>query len=306
LQETESVQDNSKSSPKTQANDRLTPEHSAGKPKDREKIKPDAPPPPPPITSTPPMPISQNDDLPPPPTLTEIEGIIEPPLPFKDISSNHRKDTLNSVLSEIFDEICIEVIKCDHTAPSIPDVILQVISEYLSDQQKQIKDQQQQAQKDLKDQETRLNRNRARKTITKTFVVDGQTVTQKKTVNIDEEERLKRLQQERKKDLFEHRRNLNEDKRKILELTKKQDIEKDGLDQDFKEQKEKLQREFDLKIQNVQQLRKCEIEKCLEAQLVELKSCLKKIKLDNEKMVKIQREKLKDELKQFKRDLDGL
>jgi hypothetical protein len=235
--------------------------------------------------------------LPPPPTLTEIEGIVEPPVAFKD----QRTNTINNILSDIFDDICIEVIKCDHTAPSIPDVILQVISEFLSEQQKQI----QQAQKDQKDQEIRLNRNRARKTITKTFVVDGQTVTQKKTINIDEEERLKRLQQERKKDLFEHRRNLNEDKRKILELTKKQDIEKDGLDIDFKEQKDKLQREFDLKIQNVQQLRKYEIEKCLEAQLVELKTCLKKIKLDNEKLIKIQREKLKDELKQFKKDVDG-
>ncbi len=253
-----------------------------------------SPPPPPP---QPPSPATHNDDLPPPPTLTEIEGIVEPPVAFKD----QRTNTINNILSDIFDDICIEVIKCDHTAPSIPDVILQVISEFLSEQQKQI----QQAQKDQKDQEIRLNRNRARKTITKTFVVDGQTVTQKKTINIDEEERLKRLQQERKKDLFEHRRNLNEDKRKILELTKKQDIEKDGLDIDFKEQKDKLQREFDLKIQNVQQLRKYEIEKCLEAQLVELKTCLKKIKLDNEKLIKIQREKLKDELKQFKKDVDG-
>jgi len=34
---------------------------------------------------------------------------------------------------QIFDEICDEVIKCDDRAPSVPDVILQVISELLTE-----------------------------------------------------------------------------------------------------------------------------------------------------------------------------
>lgn len=42
-----------------------------------------------------------------------------------------------SVLDEIFEEICDEVIKCDDRAPSVPDVILQVISEILSESSQQ-------------------------------------------------------------------------------------------------------------------------------------------------------------------------
>ena len=86
-------------------------------------------------------------------------------------------------------------------------------------------------------------------------MVEGQTITQtiKKTVNLEEEERLRRLQEERKRDLIEHRRNLNEDKRKITDLTRKQENEKEALEQDFKDQREKLLREFDVKLAQISQ-----------------------------------------------------
>jgi hypothetical protein len=37
------------------------------------------------------------------------------------------------ICDQLFEEICDEVIKCDDKAPSVPDVILQVISEILSE-----------------------------------------------------------------------------------------------------------------------------------------------------------------------------
>jgi len=96
-----------------------------------------------------------------------------------------------------------------------------------------------------------MNRNRTRKTITKTFTIDGQMQTIKKTVNTEDEERQRQLVEERRRDLIEHRRNLNEDRRKLIEQTRKQDTEKESLEQDFKEQKEKLLREFELKLAQV-------------------------------------------------------
>ena len=153
----------------------------------------------------------------------------------------------------------------------------------------------------------KLNRNRTRKTITKTFVIDGQTVTQttKKTVNPEEEERQRQLIEDRKRDLIEHRRNLNEDRRKLVEQTKKQENEKESLEQDFKEQREKLLREFELKLAQIHQLRKAEIERCEEAQAFELKSTLKRLRSDHEKAIKYQREQLKDEFKLFKKELES-
>jgi len=153
----------------------------------------------------------------------------------------------------------------------------------------------------------RLNRNRTRKTITKTFVVDGQTVTQttKKTVNPEEEERQRQLIEDRKRDLIEHRRNLNEDRRKLVEQTKKQENEKESLEQDFKEQREKLLREFELKLAQIHQFRKAEIERCEEAQAIELKTTLKRLRNEHEKSIKYQREQLKDEFKLFKKELES-
>jgi hypothetical protein len=284
---------------------------------------------------------------------------------------------------EIFEDVCEEVIKCDHAAPSVPDVILQVISEYLAESQSSQTEEssiesvsitttavavidtglfkkeesmieakiisngsnyEEEKKSDkiltpikttivnapptvvvahattntilttanptpqsIDNNQAKLNRNRTRKTITKTFVVDGQTVTQtiKKTVNLEEEERLRRLQEERKRDLMEHRRNLNEDKRKISDLTRKQENEKDALEQDFKEQREKLIREFDAKLAQIFQFRKSEIERCEEAQAIELRTALKRLKSDQEKQLKAFREHLKDEFKLFKKELDG-
>jgi len=217
------------------------------------------------------------------------------------------------------------VIRCDDKAPSVPDVILQVISEILSenhqaaialaqpppkspkspvvnvihsphsprpklDQVSPIKQtnlvnssssasssqQNSPAQKTLKPNAVNnlipsvilansspkeqpiteklpqsMNRNRTRKTITKTFTIDGQMQTIKKTVNTEEEERQRALVEERRRDLIEHRRNLNEDRRKLIEQTRKQDAEKESLEQDFKEQKEKLLREFEIKLAQV-------------------------------------------------------
>jgi hypothetical protein len=153
----------------------------------------------------------------------------------------------------------------------------------------------------------KLNRNRTRKTITKTFVVDGQTVTQttKKTVNPEEEERQRQLIEDRKRDLIEHRRNLNEDRRKLVEQTKKQENEKESLEQDFKEQREKLLREFELKLAQIHQFRKAEIERCEEAQAIELKTTLKRLRNEHEKSIKYQREQLKDEFKLFKKELES-
>lgn len=150
-----------------------------------------------------------------------------------------------------------------------------------------------------------LNRNRTRKTITKTFTFDGQTQTIRKTINLEDEERQRQIVEERRRDLIEHRRNLNEDRRKLIEQTKKQDQEKEALEQDFKEQKEKLIREFDVKLAQIHQFRKAEIERCEEAQAVELKTTLKRLKSDQEKSLKFQREQLKDEFKVFKRELES-
>lgn len=153
----------------------------------------------------------------------------------------------------------------------------------------------------------KLARSRTRKTITKTFIVDGQTVTQtiKKTVNPEEEERQRKLVEDRKRDLIEHRRNLNEDRRKLIEQTRKQDVEKETLEHEFKEQREKLLREFEVKLAQVHQFRKQEIERCEEAQALELKSTLKRLRLEQEKQLKAQRDALKDEFKMFKKELDA-
>lgn len=290
------------------------------------------------------------------------------------VNQNHiTEDLRDNIVEELFEEITEEVIKCDHTAPSVPDVILQVISEYLENKETEALDEDlpkkheylgikqitsiTPSQDDIKpmtqpqvspaeftipaqvqskqsveslqsksiqtqssinnsasslsteltDSQQRLLRNKTRKTITKTFLVDGHTVTQttKKVVNLEDEARQRQNQEERKRDLLEHRRNLNEDKRKIQELSRKQDAEKEALEQDFKDQKEKLLREFELKLTQAYQLRKIEIERCEEAQAVELKSALKKLKSDQEKSLKIFREQLKDELKQFKKDIDS-
>jgi hypothetical protein len=294
---------------------------------------------------------------------------------------------IDKLSNEIFEDICEEVIKCDHAAPSVPDVILQVISEYLAESQtssQQVetvngfissnvavavvevntfkKEEQlieakvhsngynydkedivkppppttttvvvspakkidakptivpvvQQPQESIKvnsqpktdANQAKLNRNRTRKTITKTFVVEGQTITQtiKKTVNLEEEERLRRLQEERKRDLIEHRRNLNEDKRKITDLTRKQENEKEALEQDFKDQREKLLREFDIKLAQISQFRKSEIERCEEAQAIELRSAIKRLKSEQEKSLKTFREHLKEEFKLFKKEIES-
>lgn len=163
------------------------------------------------------------------------------------------------------------------------------------------------ASNDLSTLQKQLARSRTRKTITKTFIVDGQTITQtiKKTVNPEEEERQRKLAEDRKRDLIEHRRNLNEDRRKLIEQTRKQDVEKETLEQEFKEQREKLLREFEVKLAQVHQFRKQEIERCEEAQALELKSTLKRIRIEQEKQLKCQREALKDEFKMFKKELDA-
>lgn len=155
------------------------------------------------------------------------------------------------------------------------------------------------------DSAQKLNRNRTRKTITRTFVVDGQTVTQTKTVNSEEEERQRQLIEERKRDLIEHRRNLNEDRRKLIEQTKKQESEKEALEHDFKEQREKLLREFEIKLAQIHQFRKAEIERCEEAQAIELKSTLKRIRNEQDKGLKYQRDQLKEEFKLFKKELES-
>jgi hypothetical protein len=154
-------------------------------------------------------------------------------------------------------------------------------------------------------QQQKLNRNRIRKTISKTFIIDGQTHTVQKIVNQDEEERQRKLIEDRKRDLIEHRRNLNEDRRKLIDLTRKQDTEKEVLEHDFKEQRDKLLKEFELKLGQVYQMRKTEIEKCEEAQTSELKSTMKKIKNEQEKALRLNREQLKDEFKMFKKELDS-
>lgn len=155
-------------------------------------------------------------------------------------------------------------------------------------------------------QQRLLNRNRTRKTITKTFVIDGQTQTIQKVVHADEEERQKKQVEDRKRDLIEHRRNLNEDRRKLVVLTRKQDTEKETLESDFKEQREKLCKEFEIKLAQIYSMRKSEIERCEEAQGVELKNTLKKMKSDQERALKAYREQLKEEFKQFKKELDAV
>jgi hypothetical protein len=151
----------------------------------------------------------------------------------------------------------------------------------------------------------KLNRNRTRKTITKTFIIDGQTQTVQRVVNTDEEERQRKLVEDRKRDLIEHRRNLNEDRRKLVDLTRKQDAEKEALEADFKEQRDKLLKEFEAKLAQVYAMRKAEIERCEEAQTNELKSTLKRIKSEQERALKAYREQLKDEFKVFKKELEA-
>jgi hypothetical protein len=57
------------------------------------------------------------------------------PLPSASNNQHQFNQTLllHSLSDSIFEEICDEVIKCDDKAPSVPDVILQVISEILSE-----------------------------------------------------------------------------------------------------------------------------------------------------------------------------
>lgn len=265
-----------------------------------------------------------------------------PPVPIKNLF-------LEKLSEDIFESICDEVIKCDDKAPSVPDVILQVISEILSEtgpveeetisnpnktspsaavarvisnysisdnpeptkvekiaSPTKLPEKNKESQEDLLAAQ-KLNRSRTRKTITKTFVVDGQTVTEtiKKTVNPEEEERQRKLIEDRKRDLIEHRRNLNEDRRKLIEQTRKQDQEKESLEHDFKEQREKLLREFEIKLAQIHQFRKAEIERCEEAQALELKSTLKRLKSEQEKSLKFYREQLKEEFKLFKKELES-
>lgn len=40
---------------------------------------------------------------------------------------------MTPIIEDLFEDICDEVIKCDDRAPSVPDVILQVISEILAE-----------------------------------------------------------------------------------------------------------------------------------------------------------------------------
>lgn len=286
-------------------------------------IKPIAPPPPVPshVANNVPAPIHE-----------PVVKISPKKSPAKKVEA---KIDVDSFIDQIFEEICDEVIKCDDRAPSVPDVILQVISEILSETNNSNKDEeveqvarvisnydinketnksskspkpQPQKSEIKEDNEVqKLNRSRTRKTITKTFVVDGQTVTEtiKKTVIPEEEERQKKLIEDRKRDLIEHRRNLNEDRRKLVEQTRKQDQEKESLEHDFKEQREKLIREFEIKLAHIYQLRKSEIERCEEAQAIELKTTLKRLKGEQEKSLKIYRDQLKEEFKLFKKELES-
>lgn len=411
-----------------------------------KSVKPLAPPPPPPTNK-----ITTSEQLintsskpnsapPPPPTLPSVSSVPAAEtknnkidtlakLDDKDkVENNDSNQSIEKLSDELFEEICLEVIKCDDRAPSVPDVILQVISEILNEsnpneeeninqkpvvnndendesekqknnsknlepqvasiektknnpyqvasimsnyastntisnhndsgvpptpsvtttstsssispQSKNNKssvksssiDEQasKQAENNNKDSfskdsklannsdnsssnnssisiQNKLNRNRTRKTITKTFVVDGQTVTQtiKKTVNPEEEERQRQLIEDRKRDLAEHKRNLNEDRRKLIEQTRKQENEKEALEQDFREQREKLLKEFEIKLSQIQSFRKSEIERCEEAQMVELKTTLKRLKNEQEKALKYQREQLKEEFKLFKKELES-
>ncbi|CAF0731156.1 unnamed protein product [Brachionus calyciflorus] len=281
----------------------------------------------------------------PPPPVPTIVTSNEPVVKISPKKSPEKKKIIEDKvvpnldeLSEfIFEDICDEVIKCDDRAPSVPDVILQVISEILTETSQSAQEEQtpvnqvarvisnytisespklpkspksttsspkEEKKDDLEIQ--KLNRSRTRKTITKTFVVDGQTVTEtiKKTVIPEEEERQKKLIEDRKRDLIEHRRNLNEDRRKLVEQTRKQDQEKESLEQDFKEQREKLLREFEIKLAHIYQLRKSEIERCEEAQAVELKTTLKRLKHEQDKSLRFYRDQLKDEFKMFKKELE--
>lgn len=289
-------------------------------------IKPVAPPPPIPnnISNCPPVTVNE--------PIVKISPKKSPTKIFGSKEEEKAKIDFDLICDQIFEELCDEVIKCDDRAPSVPDVILQVISEILSETNISKKDEVEQvarvisnydlnketnksskspkspAQKPEKDEEVqKLNRSRTRKTITKTFVVDGQTVTEtiKKTVIPEEEERQKKLIEDRKRDLIEHRRNLNEDRRKLVEQTRKQDQEKDSLEHDFKEQREKLIREFEIKLAHIYQLRKSEIERCEEAQAIELKTTLKRLKNEQEKSLKIYRDQLKEEFKIFKKELES-
>ena len=288
---------------------------------------------------------------------------VAPPQPTPEINKKPQappppkpSPDLNKLSEDLFNEICDEVIRCDDRAPSVPDVILTVISEILCESQQEEEEpnkdrpsnssvakvisnypERQESPKPkpasssssatssprtiesakirnpanfilveqgITEQPT-LNRNRTRKTITKTFTIDGQTQTIKKTINPEEEERQKKIVEERRRDLIEHRRNLNEDRRKLIEQTRKQEAEKDALEQDFREQKEKLLREFESKLAQIHQLRKSEIEKCEEAQAVELKATLKRVRSEQEKSLKLCREQLKEEFKLFKRELEA-
>lgn len=361
------------------------------------------------------LPIAKDKPIAPLPPTSFQNNTISPCINNKPlVNTNLNQETLiDKIYDNLFEEICDEVIKCDDKAPSVPDVILQVISEILSENhaiasgcskenisaqspilklsskphfvniiesdsskskidknnanntlnndipknvntmspintsikslsiKNDIKEiannnsvnmslsasSSQQNSPNLKSNKlnntsknnvektqtqstnnklpSSMNRNRTRKTITKTFTIDGQTQTIKKTVNTEEEERQRQIAEERRRDLIEHRRNLNEDRRKLIEQTRKQDSEKESLEQDFKEQKDKLLREFEIKLAQIHQFRKAEIERCEEAQAIELKTTLKRIRSEQDKALKCQRDQLKEEFKLFKRELES-
>ena len=51
--------------------------------------------------------------------------------------------------------------------------------------------------------------------------------------------------------------------------------------------------------------RKSEIERCEEAQAIELRSAIKRLKSEQEKLLKTFREHLKEEFKQFKKEIES-
>jgi len=55
----------------------------------------------------------------------------------------------------------------------------------------------------------------------------------------------------------------------------------------------------------VHQFRKAEIERCEEAQAIELKTTLKRLRADQDKVLKAQRDQLKEEFKAYKRELEA-
>ena len=353
---------------------------------------------------------------PPPPPSSSSSSQTQNQNKSKRVDHDQLELLLELVASDIFEDMCDEVIKCDDRAPSVPDVILQVISELLAESSTSSFAQQQQQARTAASQPPpqrthrhtsssssplssssssastsssnssctknanintnristvpaapavpasgssdvsisvlgnaasssgssssksstnklqpqvsqtptgaaaaaaaaaagsislqKLSRNRTRKTITRTFVVDGQTMTHTpaKTVIPEEEERARQRAEDRKRDLIEHKRHLNEDRRKLVEQTRKQEAERDSLEIEFKEQRDKLLKEFDAKLANVATYRKQEMERCVEAQAAELKLSMKRMRAEQEKQVKCEREALKDEFKVFKRELES-